>query len=275
MREANRRFADGRRNVTPQSRLSAATRQRGLRLRLGCAFAWAAPALGRPLRGNAGCARCAFAWAAPALGRPLRGNAGCARCAFAWAAPSLGRPLRGNAGCARCAFAWAAPSLGRPLRGNPGDAAETSPTWRGRGLKRGGGGGSLKPLPPGGGEVWREGAAPQAPCFDPPTRQHPTPALGSQSSHPLPNPSPLKGEGLEPTAAGHNRDIDSPKSQERAMPATGKCRVDGSGEFRWVSWQSRLSAATRQRGLRPLRLRLGCARARCAALHSGLRGGHA
>jgi hypothetical protein len=26
-------------------------------------------------------------------------------------------------------------------------------------------GGALKPLPPGGGEVWREGAAPKAPCF--------------------------------------------------------------------------------------------------------------
>jgi len=37
-----------------------------------------------------------------------------------------------------------------------------------------------------------------------------------------------------------------------------------------MSWQSLLSAAARQRGLRPLRLRLGCARARsAAALQSG------
>ena len=41
--------------------------------------------------------RCAFAWATPALGRPLRGNAGCARCAFAWATPALGA-LRCNPG---------------------------------------------------------------------------------------------------------------------------------------------------------------------------------
>ena len=76
----------------------------------------------------------------------------------------------------------------RPLRCNPGypklayslptRCFEASPPSEGRGLERGGGAA--------GAVLW----LPSAPA-------HQTPAFGSQPFHPLPNPSPLKGEGLE------------------------------------------------------------------------------
>jgi len=107
------------------------------------------------------------------------------------------RPLRGNAGCARCAFAWAAPALG-PLRCNPG---YSKPGY----LKMGHSlpvCGALKPLPPGGGEVWREGAVPQAPCFasSSPTRQHQRlpPAANPATLSPTPLPSRERGSNGGP-----------------------------------------------------------------------------